>query len=80
VRDVHGRDVLLAADAVWSMRSLRESKLPSQITRPIVGDWRAYMKTIDLLHELCSKYPELTILPSHCEPTLAAYDGSWRAQ
>lgn len=80
VRDFDDRAVLLAADSSWSFRALREFKLPSPLVRPVIHDWRRYKSTLHLLHEVSQKHPEITILPSHCDASLASYQSSWARQ
>jgi glyoxylase-like metal-dependent hydrolase (beta-lactamase superfamily II) len=80
VRDREDRSVLLAADASWSFRALREFKMPSPLVRPVIHDWHRYKSTLSLLHEVSVKHPEITILPSHCDTSLSSYQPSWSRQ
>jgi len=80
LRDSDGRQVLLSADAAWSIQGIREFRMPSRLVRPILDDWRAYRGTLDRLHRLSVAHPELVILPSHCSTSLGAYQYSWGLQ
>jgi glyoxylase-like metal-dependent hydrolase (beta-lactamase superfamily II) len=79
-RDEQGRQLLLAADSSWSLRAIRECRLPSVIARPMTHDWAAYRATLGELHRLSVGHPELVILPSHCENSLSAYQADWTFQ
>ncbi len=61
-----GRPQFLCADAAWSSRAIEERVLPSPITRVILHDWRAYVRTIDDLGAVSRRAPEVRLLPSHC--------------
>jgi glyoxylase-like metal-dependent hydrolase (beta-lactamase superfamily II) len=80
VRDMQDRQVLLAADACWSIRSIREGRLPSRLTRLMMHDWGRYAATLAGLSRISSAHPECVILPSHCAASLSAYERSWSAQ
>ncbi len=79
LRDGSGRDVLLAADASWSLRAIREDRMPSSLIRPIIDNWHEYRATLGLLHRLVERHRELVVLPSHCDTTLGSYDKGWAA-
>jgi glyoxylase-like metal-dependent hydrolase (beta-lactamase superfamily II) len=80
IRDRDDRRVLLAGDASWSVRALREFKMPSPLVRPVIHDWNRYKSTLKLLHDLTTKHPEVTVLPSHCDTSLSSYQPSWNRQ
>jgi glyoxylase-like metal-dependent hydrolase (beta-lactamase superfamily II) len=80
VRDAQDRQVLLAADACWSRKGLREMRLPSSWVRPVMHDWRCYRSTFESLHKVCLRHPEIVILPSHCEESLSSYQSEWNGQ
>lgn len=68
-----GQPVLLAADAVWSGRSIRENRPPPRITTGMLGDTRRYRATLDLLSAAAQNNCELAILPSHCRASARAF-------
>ncbi|QZH75242.1 MAG: MBL fold metallo-hydrolase [Erythrobacter sp.] len=70
-----GRDVLLAADAVWFGKSIEERRPPPRITTALLGDTRGYRATLNLLHRASLNNRDLAILPSHCAASAAAFRG-----
>jgi glyoxylase-like metal-dependent hydrolase (beta-lactamase superfamily II) len=73
----HGR-VLLAADACWSSRALREMRMPSALARLVFDDWTAYRRTLAGLRDVANRQPDLSIVPSHCPAALAAFEAAPR--
>ena len=71
--DQHDRHVLLAADAVWSGRSITELRPPPRITTALLGETRTYRQTLSRLHAAQVSNTGLAILPSHCAASAAAY-------
>ncbi|MBV7256125.1 MBL fold metallo-hydrolase [Pacificimonas sp. WHA3] len=70
-----GQAVLLAADAVWSGKAIKERRPPPRITTALLGDTRSYRETLDLLHAASVNNGELAILPSHCAQNARAFRG-----
>lgn len=70
-----GQPVLLAADAVWSGRSIAERRAPPRLTTTLLGNTRRYRETLDLLCSAAHRNSELAILPSHCASTARAFRG-----
>lgn len=70
-----GQPVLLAADAVWSGRSITERRPPPRLTTALLGDTRRYRETLDLLSAAAAGNRELAILPSHCAASARAFRG-----
>ncbi len=70
-----GQPVLLAADAVWSGRSIAERRPPPRITTALLGDTRRYRRTLDLLSTAAEANSELAILPSHCAASARKFRG-----
>ena len=68
-----GRPVLLAADAVWSGRSITERRPPPRLTTALLGNTKRYRATLDLLNRAASGNAELAILPSHCRTSARAF-------
>lgn len=64
------RPVLLAADAAWLSDAFRENRMPHPLTK-FLNDWEPYRATLQRLHDLYRKEPDLLILPTHCPETAA---------
>jgi len=77
LRRPDGQRCLLAADACWSGRALRERRLPSSLVRSLMHDWHAYRHTFDALSTLALAQPDLPIVPSHCAASIAALRAAW---
>jgi len=75
LRTEDGRDVLLAADAVWSGKSISACRPPPRLTTALLGDSRSYHATLNLLHRAAGNNGDLAILPSHCATSAAAFRG-----
>ena len=73
LRDACGRALLLCADAAWSRHAWQAEDWPALPARLVMHDWPAYQRTVRALGVLARQQPELVILPSHCEDSLAAY-------
>lgn len=65
--------VLLAADAVWSGRSIAERRPPPRFTTTLLGNTRRYRATLDLLSVAAANNRGLAILPSHCAASARAF-------
>lgn len=76
LRTEDDREVLLAADACWSARAVREQRRPSRIAGLVFDDWTRYCATLAGLGAVASRQPGLTIVPSHCATSIAA----WQAE
>lgn len=63
----------LVADACWLSRSYQENKMPSVIARFIIGNYRAFKKTLLRIHRYHQNNPEVHIIPTHCEKTVEHY-------
>lgn len=59
--------ILLAADACWTSAAYREYLLPHPLVKLIIHDYKAFKKTLLMLHQLHLKHPEIKIIPTHCE-------------
>lgn len=71
--DEHGHELLLCADAAWSASAWTHEAWPALPARWIMDDWPAYQRTVRALGALARQQPELRIVPSHCEDSIAAY-------
>jgi glyoxylase-like metal-dependent hydrolase (beta-lactamase superfamily II) len=77
VRRADGSRCFLAADACWSGPAMRDARLPSPLVRPLLHDWSAYRLTFLRLYALANAQPDLHIVPSHCEASIAALRSAW---
>lgn len=68
-----GQPVLLAADAVWSGKAIKERRPPPRITTALLGETHSYRATLDQLHRASENNAELAILPSHCAQSARAF-------
>ena len=62
-----GRPVFLVADSCWSRRAYRENLTPSLLGWIPQADRSAYVETLQKLHELHCRSPEIRIVPTHCD-------------
>lgn len=60
LRTTGGRDVLIAGDAVYTSRSLREGRTPL-----LMEDAGAYRRSLAQLQAFAAGHPDATIVPSH---------------
>lgn len=60
------RKVLLAADAVFTSRALREGLWPSRLMGAVTHDWEQMKSTARRLRKFQEENPEILIIPSHC--------------
>lgn len=68
-----GRRVLLAADAAWLLRAVREDRPPHPLAHLALDDARAARRTLHRLHRLHAAHPEIAIVPSHCAEACAPW-------
>jgi glyoxylase-like metal-dependent hydrolase (beta-lactamase superfamily II) len=61
----------LIADAAWSRKAVRDNAPPPRLTTSLLGRTSEYRRTLDDLHALWARNPELRLTPSHC-PEAAA--------
>ena len=66
--------VFLVADAVWLARTIHEGADPHPLARAITPDPAGYRKTVDWLRSLARARPDVRLIPSHCTPSIAAWD------
>jgi glyoxylase-like metal-dependent hydrolase (beta-lactamase superfamily II) len=69
-------EIFLCADAAWVRSNFTEKKLPAWPVRFLVDDYTAFVATLDRLHEFTLARPEVVVIPSHCEESIAAYGKS----
>lgn len=65
--------LLLAADACWLGQAYKENRMPSSISKLLLSDWNAFKESLNKLHLFYKEYPEVAIIPTHCEATQAEY-------
>jgi len=65
------RRILFAADGAWLAQAIRERRLPSRLTYLIVDDRRQLRRTLDRLHDFTRRYPDITLIPTHCPDAYA---------
>lgn len=63
-----GTPILLASDACWHSDAYRQNRMPHPVTR-LLNDWAPYQATLQRLHDMHRKEPDLLILPTHCPET-----------
>ncbi len=67
-----GPEVFLIADACWHRRAVSHLEFPLPVVRLVTDDMRLYRQRIRDLHQLAQARPDLLLVPSHCEESLAA--------
>ncbi len=72
-RDPQDREVFLCADACWSRLAWLNNVPPSRLAGVNMHDWSEYRQTLESLHRLGTRHPELFILPSHCQQSMDLY-------
>jgi nucleoside-diphosphate-sugar epimerase/glyoxylase-like metal-dependent hydrolase (beta-lactamase superfamily II) len=73
---VGGRRKLLAADAVWLSRAIREERMPGLISWPLMSSSSDYRRTLRALRTLADEHPDVEIIPTHCPEVFARYGGA----
>ena len=70
-----GGRIFLCADAAWLRANFAEpGKRPAWPVRLIVDDARAFGVTLDRLREFARAFPEVRIVPTHCEESIGPVD------
>lgn len=57
----------LVADASWTSAAIRNNTPPNWLGKLVLADYSAFLKTLELLHQFHKEYPEVKIVPTHCE-------------
>lgn len=65
-----GGRFFLVSDACWVQEAWRDLRMPSNLTRLVHHDFSAYRQMLHRLNGFQQKYPDVVIVPSHCEQTL----------
>jgi glyoxylase-like metal-dependent hydrolase (beta-lactamase superfamily II) len=71
VRDESGAATFFVADAAWLKRSIVENRPPHRLADFLYPDPIAYRSTLTDLHHFQENRPDVRVIPSHCEATLA---------
>lgn len=61
----------LTADASWSSRAIRENRPPPALTTAFLGRTAPYRETLERLHRLALRAPEVVLTPAHCRERAA---------
>jgi glyoxylase-like metal-dependent hydrolase (beta-lactamase superfamily II) len=75
VRGDDDRLHLLAGDAAWSSRAIRENRPPPSLTTSLLGDTPVYRRTLLDLQTLSRRNGDLLITPAHCTERAAQVRG-----
>lgn len=66
VRQSDDRTRFLIADAAWSSGAVRDNAPPPRLTTALLGETGPYRGTLNAMHRLWARNPELLVTPSHC--------------
>jgi glyoxylase-like metal-dependent hydrolase (beta-lactamase superfamily II) len=66
VRQTDDRTRFLIADAAWSAGAVRDNVPPPRLTTALLGETGPYRRTLNALHRLHARNPDLVVTPSHC--------------
>lgn len=66
VRQIDDHTRFLIADAAWSRGAVRDDVPPPRLTTALLGETGPYRRTLNDLHQLWTRNPELIVTPSHC--------------
>ncbi len=72
-RDESGISYFFVADAAWLGRSISENRAPHPIANLLFPNPSIYRATLTDLHTFQQNRPDIRLIPSHCEMTLAKY-------
>lgn len=75
LRDARWGSHLLVADAAWSSQAIRENRPPPALSSGWLGNTRNTRTTLDALHRLQVRNPDIRLTPCHC-PERAAEAGA----
>lgn len=67
------RYVFLVADAAWTRRNINDLALPGFPAGNLIGDAKAFRDTLQKLHELQRRRPEVLLIPSHCRQSIESF-------
>jgi len=72
-REANGQSWFFVADAAWLGRSITTNQPPHRLANIIFSDPAVYRQTLSELQKFQSARPDVRLVPSHCESTLAQY-------
>lgn len=62
----------LIADACWNRKSYKKMLLPPSIVRLFFDSWQDFKDSLQKVNLFHKKFPEITIVPTHCSATTSA--------
>ena len=65
--------MLLAADATWTLGSLRRRALPHPLTYSFVDSVAELHESLERLATFAQQYPDIDIVPTHCPEVARRY-------
>ncbi|MBP6242501.1 MAG: MBL fold metallo-hydrolase [Hydromonas sp.] len=72
----HQPATFLVADACWSSKAFEQNIPPSWLSYFIHDNKKAYLQTLQHIHELSQRNRDVLIMPSHCEQKLTQHTHS----
>jgi glyoxylase-like metal-dependent hydrolase (beta-lactamase superfamily II) len=69
---------VLAADAAWSSRAIRENRPPPSLTTAFLGKTKPYRETLCALSRMVGDAPEIVLTPAHCAERAAQISNARR--
>ncbi|MFM6854879.1 MAG: MBL fold metallo-hydrolase [Sphingopyxis sp.] len=57
---------MLVADAAWSMDAIRQNRPPPALATAFLGNTARARSTLDALHRLATRNPDIRLTPCHC--------------
>ena len=66
VRQTDDRLRFMIADAAWSSGAVRDDVPPPRLTTALLGETAVYRQTLNHLHRMWRRNPEVIVTPSHC--------------
>lgn len=72
-RNEQGERFFFVADAAWLSASVAQNRPPSRMANFLFSDLQAYQHTLADLNLFHGSRPDVHMIPSHCEQTLAPY-------
>lgn len=74
IRNTNHGDLLLCADAAWSVRAIHEKIYPARIVSIFIDSYSELSQTIDSLHDFQLENQNVRIVPTHCQESLKLID------
>ena len=74
LRNHNDGDILLIADAAWSIGAVRRNVPPPRLTTALLGHTQTYRETLEKLNAITYRNQSLTLLPSHCPAAAKAFE------